>query len=79
MDKKTIKKRNEERIVEKCAALGLLIGSTLWFCIYIGKEGLFFEKMAIYMLSGIILGALIGEIIRRFKKQVPCKNKHLVV
>ena len=66
------KKEKKENIVELCAALGFLIGSVTWFCIYFPKSGLYYEKMVIYMIVGLVIGGMVGEGIQYFKKN---KNK----
>lgn len=50
------------------ASLGFTIGSEIWFWIYFSKSDLYFDKLLIYMIDGMIIGGIVGEIIIHFKK-----------
>ncbi len=67
-----MKKKNsnsKNNIVEISAAVGFMIGSTLWFWIYFPKADLAFDKMIIYMFAGFLFGGILGEIVAHFKNK----------
>ena len=63
------KKEEKENIVELCAALGFLIGSALWFWIYFPKSGLYYGELLIFIGCGLVIGGIVGEAIKYFKKK----------
>lgn len=65
---KKINNNKKNSIVEISAASGWMIGTAIWFCIYFPKDNLHFEKMIIYMLVGLLLGGIVGELIAHYKK-----------
>ena len=68
MSKKSNKQKdNNEKIVEKCAALGFMIGNVVWFCIYFPKDDLHFGKFILYIFIGLLIGGMLGELIEYFK------------
>ncbi len=67
--KKKVQKDIEEGFVEKCAALGFMLGSIIWFCIYFPKHDLYYGKMVMYMIIGLIAGGLLGELVQYFKNK----------
>ena len=66
MKKKKDDQRNQYVIM--FASLGFTIGSGIWFWIYFSKSDLYFDKLLIYMIGGMIIGGIVGEIIIHFKK-----------
>ena len=66
MKKKKEKQKNEYVIM--FALSGFTIGSGIWFWIYFSKSGLYFDKLLIYMIGGMIIGGIVGEIVNHFKK-----------
>ena len=59
---------NRDNIVSISAATGFMIGSALWFWIYFQKDDLVFDKMIIYLFAGLLVGGMIGELIKHLKK-----------
>ena len=60
-------KDSKEKIVEKSAALGFMIGAVVWFCIYFPKDDLYFGKFILYIFIGLFIGGLLGELVKYFK------------
>ena len=66
--KKSKESKRTEYVV-MFAALGFMIGSAIWFWIYFSKSDLYFDKLIIYMIAGMIVGGMIGEGINYFKSK----------
>lgn len=65
--KRKEQKDSKEGIVEKSAALGFMIGAVVWFRIYFPKDDLYFGKFILYIFIGLLIGGLLGEVVKYFK------------